>query len=543
MLFSSFGFLLVFLPATCAGYLLAGRWQARRAGLAWLTACSIAFYGAWNALGLCVMLASILVNYRLAAAMLRRDPSTGSGRRAASRLFIWGTVFNIALLAYFKYKNFFLAATNSAFGTHLGLDAWILPLGISFLTFKQIAFLADARAGKIRPDALDYLCFVFFFPQVMAGPIIHYGEVAPQFERLRPGFDARSVAAGVCLFAIGLFKKTVLAACAAYYAAPVFAAVDEGHVLHFLAAWIGALAYTFEIYFDFSGYCDMALGLARAFGVRLPPNFDSPFRSSSIIDFWGRWHMTLTRFLTTYIYLPVMLRLSRRRARSGKPLMRDARLSGGAFVGMAMAPSLLTMLVSGIWHGAGLTYLLWGLLHGIYICINQAWRAWRPRWPARSYEAWMRPVGFVLTLAAVAAAIVLFRARSVGGAARMLHAMLGLDGLSLPIIVLERLGVLGRALQGLGVVPDASAGSYLAVAVLALGTLLLIATVGPSSQDLVAELDAPARQGIDAAAPREMQPRAWRMRYSPAWALAMAVLLTLGCCGVNRVATFVYWQF
>lgn len=556
MLFSSFAFLLAFLPTTCAGFLLAGRLKDHRAGLVWLTLCSIVFYGAGNPLGLGVMLASIVVNYRAAAAIARGVTQGSAGRRAASRLFVLGAAFNIALLGYFKYKNFFLETSNELFGSQLALGAWILPLGISFLTFKQIAFLSDARAGKIGLDALDYLCFVFFFPQVIAGPIVHYGEVVPQFQHLRPRFDARSVAAGVSLFSIGLFKKVVLADGAASYVSPVFASADDGHVVQFVAAWIGALAFTFEIYFDFSGYSDMALGLARLFGIRLPPNFESPFKSSSIIDFWSRWHITLTRFLTTYIYMPVMLQVSRWRRRQGKPMLRGGQLSGGAFVGLAMTPSLLTMLVSGIWHGAGLTFVLWGLLHGVYICINQAWRYWRPRWRPEAYEAWMRPLGFVLTFCAVVAAIVLFRAHTVAAAGRILHAMLGLDGVSLPIAVLDRLGALGRLLGRLGVTPDPSAGKYLGIAALFLLALVLIATVGPSSQDLIAELDpAPGRAppagigssapvpGISPASAPHRGISAWRMRFTPAWALAVAAMFTLGCCGLNHVGEFVYWQF
>jgi D-alanyl-lipoteichoic acid acyltransferase DltB (MBOAT superfamily) len=571
MLFSSFAFLLAFLPATCAGYFLVGKLSARSAALAWLTLCSMAFYGASNPLGMVVMLLSIVVNYRLAIVIGDRLHDGPRGRRVASRLFIIGAACNVALLGYFKYKNFFLSASNELLGTQLTLHEWILPLGISFLTFKQIAFLADARAGKIRPNALDYLCFVFFFPQVVAGPIVHYGEVVPQFQRLRPGFDARDIAAGVCLFSIGLFKKAVLADGSVPYVLPAFSAADDGRNVQFVWAWIGALAFTLEIYFDFSGYSDMALGLGRLFGIRLPVNFNSPLKSSSIVDFWSRWHITLTRFLTAYIYLPVMLRLSRRRREAGKPTMRGGRLSVGAFFGMSLVPSLLTMLVSGIWHGAGLTFVLWGLLHGAYICINQAWRYWRPRWPVVAYERWMVPLGFGLTFVAVVAGSVLFRAHTLGSAGRMIHAMLGLDGVSLPIAVLGHLGPLGQLLQSFGVTPDPIPGRFLGVAALFLAALTLIATLGPNSNELVAGLDPEPLTEPGKESPKERRGSsvddrpahmpgaaavaaspsagmnvpltAWRMRYRPAWALAVATMFVLGCCGINRVSQFLYWQF
>jgi len=554
MLFNSYSFLFLFLPATCLGYLLVGRLNSRQASLAWLVLCSIAFYGVWNPMNLVVMLPSIGINY-LAAVTIKRLLKRGDpGRRTASSLLLIGVAFNLLFLGYFKYKNFFLETTNELLGTDLPLAAVILPLGISFITFKQIAFLSDVRKGKIDFNVLDYLTFVFFFPQLIAGPIVHYGEVIPQFEQIKYRLDTRDIVVGICLLSIGLFKKTVLADGMAANVSPIFSATDQEETISFLAAWMGALAYTFQIYFDFSGYSDMALGLARLFGIRLPLNFDSPFKSSSIIEFWSRWHVTLTRFLTTYIYMPVMRHVSRWRRRFGLPILTNKSLTVGAFISLAMAPAVLTMFLSGVWHGAGFTFVLWGLLHGLYICINQAWRFWRPKWNRVSYESVMGPVGFLLTFGAVVIAIVFFRARSVAAAGRVLHAMFGLDGISLPITIMNRLGFIGHFLGSLGVTGNLSSGASFVISSLSLIALFVIATLGPNSLEILRDFDPafhyPPTSTKSAIAPSDIiMKRGWRralsfkLQLSPVWAFAVAVLFVLGSFGLNQVSQFLYWKF
>ena len=229
-----------------------------------------------------------------------------------------GIAFNVAFLGYFKYSNFLVGTINDAFGTQMVLARVILPLGISFITFQKIAFLIDVQAGRIESFTLqDYCLFVLFFPQLIAGPIVHYREMMPQFHRVSCRFDQENVSVGLTLLAFGLFKKVFLADKIALIVTPIYGQATSGSSIALLPAWIAAVGFTLQIYFDFSGYTDMALGIARLFGVRLPPNFNSPLRASSIIDFWQRWHMTLTRFLTAYMYNPLALWLTRRRAARG----------------------------------------------------------------------------------------------------------------------------------------------------------------------------------------------------------------------------------
>ena len=398
MLFNSYTFIFAFLPVALLGYALIGRTQSRSAVLSWLIAVSVAFYGLWNPISLLIILPSVAVNYLLARWMQARLATGAEGDRQCTWILTLGIVFNLCFLGYFKYKNFFLDSANDLFGTHFALVATILPLGISFITFQKIAFLVDVRVGTIRTfDAFDFLIFVFFFPQLIAGPIVHYREMVPQFNAASHKLQASEIAVGLSLFAIGLFKKAVLADGIAPYANLAFGAAEQGQSLGLIQAWLGALAYTLQIYFDFSGYSDMAIGLARMFGIKLPANFNSPLKASSIIDFWSRWHMTLTRFLTAYAYTPLVMSMTRNRMARGQAVLGRNQRSVGAFVALVAWPSMATMFLSGLWHGAGVTFIVWGLLHGGYLIVNHGWRLWRPKWDKTAYERWMKPLGFVLT--------------------------------------------------------------------------------------------------------------------------------------------------
>ena len=256
-------------------------------------------------------------------------------------------------------------------------------MGISFITFQKIAFLIDVHAGRIKSFTLqDYCLFVLFFPQLIAGPIVHYREMMPQFHSASCRFDKENFAVGLTLLSFGLFKKVVLADHIATVVTPIYSQAASGGGTSLLLAWAAAIGFTLQIYFDFSGYTDMALGAARFFGIRLPQNFNSPLQASNIIDFWLRWHMTLTRFLTAYIYNPLTLWLTRRRMAKGRPGLAGHNTTIGAFAYLLMFPILITMFVSGLWHGAGYGFVIWGLIHGFYLTINHAWRLIRPRlWP------------------------------------------------------------------------------------------------------------------------------------------------------------------
>jgi len=410
MLFNSYEFLFAFLPAALFCFFLLGRLEKPLAAVGFLSVASLAFYAWWNPLYLPLLLGSIVFNYAVGRHLCKNPQQLASDKAV-----LWlGIVGNLLLLGYFKYAGFFAISANSLFGTHLPIAQIVLPLGISFFTFTQIAYLVDAYRKEVREYSfVHYALFVTFFPHLIAGPVLHHAEIMPQFGQ--PGtfrLNAENFAIGLSIFAIGLFKKVVLADGIAEFATPVFAAAQQGQPLTFLAAWGGALSYTFQLYFDFSGYSDMAIGLARLFGIVFPANFNSPYQATSIIDFWRRWHMTLSRFLRDYLYIP----LGGSRC---SPIRCHANL-------------MATMLLGGLWHGAGWTFVLWGGLHGLYLVINHFWRALRERHLAaiRVPDMLGRWLGRLLTFLAVVVAWVFFRAESMDAALAILRGMAGLNGVT-----------------------------------------------------------------------------------------------------------------
>ena len=386
MLFTTQIFLLVFLPLTALAYHAT---TTRRARLWLLLLSSLVFYSWWDVRFLPLLLATGLVNWSVAQAYRQR---------ARERLIGVGVVFNLGVLGVFKYSNFLAATAFDLFDQPFTPWPIVLPLGVSFFTFQQISYLLDLRRGQAAEyGLLEFACYVCFFPHLIAGPIIRHHELIPQFARLVvKHIDRELVARGLLLFALGLFKKVWLADQLAPLADAGFAQAAPGTA----AAWQAALAYSLQLYFDFSGYSDMALGLAGMFGLHLPINFDAPYRATSIRDFWRRWHMTLSRFLRDYLYIPL------------------GGSRGGAL--RTYGASLLTMLLCGLWHGAGWTFIAWGGLHGVAVCCNRGWmRHGRPL-PAL--------LGWALTLLFVIVGWVLFRADDFPGAARMLSAMAGQGG-------------------------------------------------------------------------------------------------------------------
>lgn len=298
MLFNSFEFLFLFLPATIFLFLLSAKRWGNEAAISVLVLCSLFFYSWWNPVYLLLLLFSMGFNYQVGKRL---------GNGGGKPLLTLGIIVNLGLIAYYKYAGFIIFNINTMAGTDWDLGQIILPLAISFFTFQQIAYLVDSYRGITREyQFIHYALFVSFFPQLIAGPIVHHKDMLPQFSRNeRFQLKPRDVAIGSSIFAIGLFKKTVLADGVAVYANPVFSAADTGQSLDFFSAWGGALAYTFQLYFDFSGYSDMAIGLARILGIILPLNFDSPYKATNISEFWRRWHMTLSRFLRDYVYIPM----------------------------------------------------------------------------------------------------------------------------------------------------------------------------------------------------------------------------------------------
>jgi len=543
MLFNSHEFLFAFLPVTLLGFFLLGR-RSRELALLWLTTASLFFYAWWRPVNVLIIAPSIAINYVLARVLLRLVAAGADRTGAARAVLALGIVFNVCFLGYFKYVNFAATIAHDLTGADFVMAEVVLPLGISFITFQKIAFLIDVYGGRVKTFTLrGYALFVLFFPQLIAGPIVHYREMMPQFERASCRFDAESFAVGCTLFVVGLFKKVVLADGIAVYATPLFDAAAGGAHLSLFSAWIAALGFTLQIYFDFSGYSEMALGLARLVGVRLPPNFDSPLKASSIIDFWLRWHMTLTRFLTAYLYNPLVLWLTRRRMARGKAALGGRAPTVGAFMTLLAGPTLLTMFVSGLWHGAGYLFVLWGLLHGVYLSINHAWRIFGSRL-AGGRVARAKPwfPGFLLTFVSVVVAMVLFRSANLAAAESILQGMFGLNGIGLPPALFDRFATLAARLHGVLYASREMSAADLVGAMAWVIALLSSALLLPNTLQILDRFE-PALSR-----PRATADIAWLRRslvWSPsvAWVAAMSVLAFVAVFRIGGQSEFLYWQF
>ncbi len=411
MLFNSYAFIFFYLPVVLTGYFrLAKISHAYASG--WLALSSLFFYAYWNPAYVGLLLGSIAFNYALGTWIAKgriedRGSRTQNRRTSKKQLLIMAISANLLLLSYYKYANFFIGNIDSVTEFHWQMTNIVLPLGISFFTFTQIAFLVDTYQGKVKEyNFIHYVLFVTYFPHLIAGPILHHKEMMPQFAHASSyKINWEHMANGLMLFTLGLCKKTLLADALAPYANGAFHAVELGILPTIYEAWAGALAYTLQLYFDFSGYTDMALGIALLFNIHLPINFDSPYKATSIIDFWRRWHMTLSRFLRDYLYIPLGGN------RRGK-LRRYANL-------------MITMLLGGLWHGAGWTFIAWGALHGVYLTINNLWRdatAGKVLLPGRIGSL----LGGAITFIAVVAAWVVFRSTDIAQARTMLEAMFGI---------------------------------------------------------------------------------------------------------------------
>lgn len=351
MLFNSYPFLLIFLPIALLGTYLLQTKANKKYRLAWLVLCSVFFYAWWEVSYLLFLFSSIIVNYYIAQKTI-----TKSSRLSPVNWLRLGIVFNLSLLAYFKYANFFVDILKYANLIDTDFNKITLPLAISFVTFQQIAFLVERlRNPNVSFTFLQYTFFITFFPQLIAGPIVYFTKVLPQYaKKICLTITPKSLSIGLSYLCFGLFKKVIIADSFEPYSQAVFSAASIGTQLSLIEAWGGALCYTFQLYFDFSGYSDMAIGLAKMFNLELPINFDSPYKSKSIIEFWRRWHITLSDFLKSYLYIPL----------------------GGNRNGTVrkQVNLLLTMALGGLWHGAGVTFILWGCLHGAALIINHAWR-------------------------------------------------------------------------------------------------------------------------------------------------------------------------
>ena len=402
MPFNSYPYFL-FLAAAVLGYrLLESRTLTGRR--VFLLLASYAFYAWWRADFLLLLMGSTLVNY-----MIGREIELRRARLVDRRIFlIGGLMFNLGLIALFKYQTLFVSTANDLLHIGLPVPNFFLPLAISFFTFEQISYLVDADAGKTRSySLLDYALFVAYFPHLIAGPIVRHNDLIPQFSAMRSA-HALDLAAGITLFTIGLAKKTLIADNLAPFADAIFNAAGRGTALGLTDSWLGTLFFSFQIYFDFSAYSDMALGSSVMLGIRLPVNFHSPYKAASIIEFWRRWHISLSAFLRDYLYIPLGGN------RQG-PLRRYLNL-------------FITMLLGGLWHGANWTFMVWGGLHGFYLTVNHAFRHFVKRTGLTAPAALRLPLhaaAVLLTFAATSLAWIVFRAQSLDAAGRVVSGLMG----------------------------------------------------------------------------------------------------------------------
>lgn len=526
MLFNSYEFLLLYLPVTLLVFFSLGKHGYQTIAIGWLVFCSLFFYSWWNPAYLGLIVISILFNYTVGSLITRHIVRK---QLQVARIYLWcGVVINLVVLGYYKYANFLLDSLNHFVATDWYLGDIILPLGISFFTFTQLAYLVDAYRGEVREyNILHYSLFVTYFPHLIAGPILHHKEIIPQFANpLIYRVRLQNFVIGISIFSLGLFKKVILADNLSVYATPVFEAAQSGITLTIAEAWAGAIAYTFQLYFDFSGYSDMAIGISKCLGVRLPLNFNSPYKATSIIDFWRRWHMSLSRFLRDYLYIP---------------------LGGGRYGSRRRYLNLFTtMLLGGLWHGAGWTFVVWGALHGCYLIVNHAWRSLRSR------LGWQSHGGFIGSLAASACTFiavvvgwVFFRADSFTAATSLLRSMVGGNGVALPARLQalsgtwqEWLGTQGVTFVGMfphDLMLDWNKGlNWLLVGA-------MVVWLAPNTQQLLARY----RPALETYPDEIRQYRQYWLRWQPTplWAVLIAAIASAGVLGISGYSEFLYFQF
>lgn len=504
--FNSFQFILVFLPLVYVGFLAVHRFMGWNAVYPYLAAASLVFYAQFSMLLAGILIGSVVLNYA-AASLIRTTREAGAPTG-------WFTVLavaaNVVALGYFKYTNFFIDIANQTTGSGFSHLDIIVPVGVSFFTFTQIGFLLESNSGQAgKVGFAKYSLFATFFPVVTAGPLLLQREIFPQMEdKQGPAFSTVALSVGLTMFGIGLFKKVILADSIAPYSDLAFDGVALGASIDMLNAWVGSLCYTLQLYFDFSGYSDMAVGLGFIFGLKLPLNFNSPFKASSISDFWRRWHMTMTRFFTTYLYTPMAMK-NTRKAMHGKygPLHRW-------FVASAV-PVTYTFVLAGIWHGAGWSFVVYGLIHGIALAVNHGWRHFKLGEVGKE-------VGWVLTMAVVVVGLVVFRAPNLDVAFTMLSSMFGMASLS-------------GAFDATDVVSLDLVTALSMIAVF--GALVLTA---PNSQEILrnhwVSCDPEEEDAKTSQNPIRWQPTA-------VWAIIAAVMLVIAFTSLGENGNFLYYKF
>jgi alginate O-acetyltransferase complex protein AlgI len=515
VIFSSYPFALFFLPAV-----LASVWLLRRAGQEWILALlnlsSLLFYAWWDWRSIWIILVSIAANFAFGRYL---DGSRDRGQRI---LLTFGIAFNLAFLGWFKYTNFAIANLAALTGSAISPVDVVLPLGVSFFTFTQIAYLVDAYRGDAEEhDLRHYFLFVTFFPHLIAGPIVHHKQMMPQFVRGLGGrLNSNHLAHGLAIFVLGMAKKVLIADPVGRYASPVFDAAAAGVAIPMLEAWCGVLAYTLQIYFDFSAYSDMAVGLALMFGIRFPVNFLSPYKAVDLVDFWRRWHISLSGFLRDYLYIPL-----------------GGNRAGGL---RRYANVFVVMLLGGLWHGASWNFVVWGGLHGVGIVGNQVWRARRiergenPQADG-SFRRWQ---GRLLTFGFVMLGWIFFRASDLPTAMNLLGGMVGANGVVLPPTYADHLGALAEVVRAWGWRFETG---YLFVGVKQIGLLMVLLAIVwglPNVMEWAGYQEAERRDRLAEDCP------AWlRWKPSARWALALSAVAIASLYFMSRTGEFLYFQF
>lgn len=507
MLFHSIDFIFGFLPACFLAFVLIRKLVGKRASILWLCAASIFFYGQWSLTHAMLLVGSVSANFVFVKAIMALND-----RPQFRKLVFWSSIAaNLGLLGYLKYSNFFIENINAVSGAGLDHLSLIVPIGVSFFTFIQIGFLMEVNNRQVKEVGfLDYFMFGSFFSYVTAGPLVLQRDILPQLkERQEKLIDPMRIAIAVTIFGIGLFKKLALADAIAPFADVVFDGAAGGALPSASLAWIGAMAYTAQLYFDFSGYSDMALGIGLLFNIKLPFNFNSPLKASSISDFWRRWHMTMTRFFTNYIYAPLAINNTRSALINRHGAIRK-------FAMCVAIPVIITFLLAGIWHGAGWTFVVFGLIHGFALAINHAWtQAKMPALP--------QGVGWLLTMLVVVVGLVVFRASDLATAGVILQAMAVPDLSQNGWIVAGEMGEINYA--------DA-----IAMLTLMFGIILMMPNTQQLFSDQKVSSDPADYEGLE-------RPRWLSWRPSPRWAMSAAVLLAIGLSLATGDTAFIYYQF
>lgn len=446
MLFNSFVFIFLFLPLTLIAYFGFNRFGHTTLAKTTLVIASLYFYAFFNLYYLPIIVVSILVNYGLSYVMINSDRMR-TPPYTSKLVLVIGVAFNLGLLGYFKYTDFFIENVNALFGSSFVLRNILLPLGISFFTFQQLAFVVDSYKKKqILPKFIDYCNFVTFFPQLIAGPIVLPDEMLPQFEADKNRYPvAKNIFDGIFIFTMGLAKKVLIADSIAVFANAGFS-LDVDHYT-MAEAWLISLSYTFQLYFDFSGYCDMAIGIGRMFNINLPLNFNAPYRATGFQDFWRRWHMTLNRFLTQYLYIPL-----------GGSRRKEQRV---------LFNIMLVFLVSGLWHGAGWTFIIWGICHGFGMIINRLWHKTKLSMPS-----WL---GMFITFFFINVLWVLFRADNLHRAWVIIRSMFDNTNIVLTSVITSHLP---------SILPNS-------VNMMILFGAMILGFLGPTAYQLMTEHDSP----------------------------------------------------